>query len=389
MTTPTPVDNGPGAADGTRKRRLLWLTLLIVVVAMVFGLRWYLHGRHHVSTDDAYVAAHLIHITPRLAGTVTEVLVDNTQYVDAGAVLVRLDDSDARLALSRAEAELAATVRRVNQGFARLKQQRANVVARQRVLEQAQADLRRRQQALAVAAVSAEEAERAQSLRDQAAAQLLEAQAALTVIEAEVGGTTVARHPDVLQAETRLRAAWQDLARCVIRAPLAGQLEKRSVQPGQQVSPGHALMALVPMEQLWVEANFKEDQLKDMRAGQPVELISDMYGSDVVFHGKVSGFSPGTGSVFSLLPAQNASGNWIKIVQRLPVRIALQTDELVQHPLRVGLSMLAEVDVSHQEGQPLSTPKAAEPLVTFKADELQGVEARIDEIVAHNLRHLD
>lgn len=384
-TTSTSAD----VASGQRKRRLIWLTLLIVLLALVFGARWYQQGRNHVSTDDAYVSGHLIHITSRLAGTVVDVPVDNTQYVKAGDVLVRLDDSDARLTLSRAEAELAATVRRVNQSYARLKQQQATLELRRHAHEQAAADYQRRQQALAAAAVSAEETERARSLRDQSAAQLQEAKAALTMIEAEIGGTTVAQHPDVLQAKTRLRAAWQDLARCVIRAPLDGQLEKRSVQPGQQVSPGHALMALVPMEQLWVEANFKEDQIKNMRPGQPVTLRSDMYGSDVVFHGTISGFSPGTGSVFSLLPAQNASGNWIKIVQRLPVRIVLQADELAQHPLRVGLSMLAEVDVRHQEGQPLSTPKASEPLTTFKADELQGVEARIDEIVAHNLRRLD
>jgi membrane fusion protein (multidrug efflux system) len=341
MTVNTPETN-----PAKRKRLLIILALIFTVVAAVWAIRWFIYSRGHQTTDDAYVAGNLIRATPRIGGTVVAVLADDTDFVKQGQILVKLDDTDARLALDKAEADLAETVRRISQSFDAHTQQAANLAVKQRVLEQAQADLNRREQAVAVQAVSREEAEHARSTRDKAKSELDLAQAQLAAANAAVVGTSVATHPAVKQAEARLREAWLTLGRCEIRAPADGQVAKRSVQIGQQIAPGTVLMAIVPMTQLWVDANFKEDQLKGMTIGQPVQLVSDLYGSDFTFHGTVAGLSPGTGSVFSLLPAQNASGNWIKIVQRLPVRIALDPRELAGHPLRIGLSMKVDIETS-------------------------------------------
>ncbi|TCJ16388.1 HlyD family efflux transporter periplasmic adaptor subunit [Parasulfuritortus cantonensis] len=373
----------PTANPAKRKRLLLILGLVFLAAALAWGGHWYLHGRHYRSTDDAYVAGNLIRVTPRIAGTVVAVLADDTDTVKQGQVLVQLDDADARLALDKAEADLAETVRQVARSFTLPGQERANLAVKQRRLDQAEADLARRERAVALDAVSREEAEHARAARDQARSELDLARAQLAAADAEVAGTTVTGHPAVKQAEARVREAWLALNRCAIRAAVDGQAAKRSVQVGQQVKPGDPLMALVPMTQLWVEANFKEDQLKGMAVGQPVTLVSDLYGDRVPFHGTVAGLSPGTGSVFSLLPAQNASGNWIKIVQRLPVRIALDPAELARHPLRVGLSMKAEVATAAagRAGAPAGT-RYATPVY---GEDLQGADAAIRAIVQANL----
>jgi membrane fusion protein, multidrug efflux system len=338
--TVAPLDPNPAR----RKRWLAVLALIFLLAAAAWSIHWYLYARTRESTDDAYVAGNLIRVTPRVAGTVVAVLADDTDLVKRGQVLAKLDDTDARLALDKAEAGLAETVRQISQTFAIRTQEAANLAVQQRNLEQAEVDLSRREQAVMVQAVSREEAEHAREARDKAKSELDLARARFAAADAAVAGTTVATHPSVKQAEVRLREAWLALSRCEIRAPEDGQVAKRSVQIGQQITPGAALMAIVPMTQLWVDANFKENQLDGMTIGQPVQLVSDLYGSDFTFHGTVAGLSPGTGSVFSLLPAQNASGNWIKIVQRLPVRIALDPAELAGHPLRVGLSMKVEVE---------------------------------------------
>ena len=373
----------PEANPAKRKRLLTILALIFLVTAAIWGVRWFLHSRGHESTDDAYVAGNLVRATPRVAGSVVAVLADDTDFVKQGQVVVKLDDTDARLALAKAEADLGEIVRRISQTFEAHVQQAANLAVKQRTLEQAEADLARRERAVAVDAISREEAEHARAARDKARSELDLARAQLAASKAEVGGTTVATHPAVKQAEARLREAWLALSRCEIRAPADGQVAKRSVQIGQQVAPGMALMAIVPMTQLWVEANFKEDQLKGMHIGQPVQLVSDLYGSGTTFHGTVAGLSPGTGSVFSLLPAQNASGNWIKIVQRLPVRIALDTKELAEHPLRVGLSMKVEVDTA-AAGKTDSHP--ATRYVT-PAEDASGADALIRSILRANQVH--
>lgn len=334
----------PESNPAKRKRLLTILALVFFLAGVIWGVRWFVYSRGHETTDDAYVAGNLVRVTPRISGSVVAVLADDTDFVKQGQVVVKLDDTDARLALAKAEADLGEIVRQISQTFEAHAQQAANLAVKQRTLEQAEADLARRDRAVAVEAISREEAEHARATRDKAKSELDLARAQLAASAAEVDGTSVATHPAVKQAEARLREAWLALKRCEIRAPGDGRVAKRSVQIGQQVAPGAALMAIVPMTQLWVEANFKEDQLKDMHVGQPAQLVSDLYGSDKTFHGTVVGLSPGTGSVFSLLPPQNASGNWIKIVQRLPVRIALDPEELAKHPLRVGLSMEVEVE---------------------------------------------
>ncbi|MBD3812483.1 MAG: HlyD family efflux transporter periplasmic adaptor subunit [Betaproteobacteria bacterium] len=373
----------PEANPAKRKRLLTILALIFLVAATIWGVRWFLHSRGHESTDDAYVAGNLVRATPRVAGSVVAVLADDTDFVKQGQVVVKLDDTDAKLALAKAEADLGEIVRRISQTFEAHVQQAANLAVKQRTLEQAEADLARRERAVAVNAISREEAEHARAARDKARSELDLARAQLAASKAEVGGTSVATHPAVKQAEARLREAWLALSRCDIRAPADGQVAKRSVQIGQQVAPGMALMAIVPMTQLWVEANFKEDQLKGMHIGQPVQLVSDLYGSGTIFHGTVAGLSPGTGSVFSLLPAQNASGNWIKIVQRLPVRIALDTKELATHPLRVGLSMKVEVETA-ATGKADSHP--ATRYVT-PVEDAAGADALIRSILRANQVH--
>ncbi|MFH2082901.1 MAG: HlyD family efflux transporter periplasmic adaptor subunit [Pseudomonadota bacterium] len=373
----------PEANPAKRKRLLTILALIFLIAGTIWGVRWFLHSRGHESTDDAYVAGNLVRATPRVAGSVVAVLADDTDFVKQGQVVVKLDDTDARLALAKAEADLGEIVRRISQTFEAHAQQTANLAVKQRTLEQAEADLVRRERAVAVDAISREEAEHARAARDKARSELDLARAQLAASKAEVGGTSVATHPAVKQAEARLREAWLALNRCEIRAPSDGQVAKRSVQIGQQVAPGMALMAIVPMTQLWVEANFKEDQLKGMHIGQPVQLVSDLYGSGTIFHGTVAGLSPGTGSVFSLLPAQNASGNWIKIVQRLPVRITLDTKELAEHPLRVGLSMKVEVETA-AAGKADSHP--ATRYVT-PVEDAAGADALIRSILRANQVH--
>ena len=376
----SPEDN-----PNKRKRLLLILALVFAAAAIAYGLHWYLHGRHHESTDDAYVAGNVVGVTPRIGGTVVAVLADDTDFVQAGQVLVKLDDSDARLNLARASADLGETVRQVRESFAGRAQQDANLALKQRDLDRAEADLVRREQAVAVQAVSKEEAEHARAARDLARSELDLARAQYAATEAQVGGTTIASHPAVKQAEAKLREAYLALGRCVIRAPESGQVAKRSVQVGQQVAPGTPLMAIIPQTQIWVEANFKEDQLQGMGIGQPVRMVSDLYGNSVEFHGKLAGFSPGTGSVFSLLPPQNASGNWIKIVQRLPVRIALDPAELAKHPLRMGLSM--KVTVETKMPGPALASAATTRMETHVYDEDEkAVKALIQGILRSNQR---
>lgn len=356
MNSPDPT---APANNGKRRRVLIILALAFLLGGAAWGAYWALYGRYRISTDDAYVSGNLLRVTPREQGTVVAVLADDTDRVTRGQVLVRLDDADAKVALERAEADLADAVRNARQLYQVRDQERANLALKQRALEQSEADWTRRDKAVAAQVISREEAEHAASTRDQARLQLQLARAQLAASEAAVTDTTVASHPVVQQAEARLREAWLARTRCEIRAPDEGYIAKRAVQLGQQVTAGTSLMAIVSLTQVWAEANLKEDQLKGIRIGQPVTLLSDLYGNSVRFHGKVVGLGAGTGSVFSLLPPQNASGNWIKIVQRLPVRIALDPKELAQHPLRVGLSMKVDVDIHDQSGPVLTSGLAA------------------------------
>lgn len=369
----------PGRARGPRasSRRRLLLTLLgvaVLVGAIAWSLYYVLIASRYVSTDNAYVGADVAEVTPLVSGQVMAVPVAETQTVRTGQPLVILDPADARIAAAQASAALAQAERQVQGYFANDAALEAQVSARQAAIAQADAqiasarsdlarartDLARRQALAASGAVSGDELTNAQNRFTEAQAALAAAQAqrqsatagaaqatgSRKVNEALISGTSVADNPDVLAAKARLAAAQLALSRTVITAPLAGVVTKKAVEVGQQVQPGTVTMQIVPTRSMYVDANFKEVQLAKVRPGQPVTLTSDLYGSDVKFHGRVKGLSGGTGAAFSLIPAQNASGNWIKIVQRLPVRITLDPDELARHPLRVGLSMKASIDVA-------------------------------------------
>jgi membrane fusion protein (multidrug efflux system) len=378
----------PNHNSARRSRALLVLTLAFLLLGLGYGAYWWIHGRHHESTDDAYVAGNLIRVAPRIAGTVLAVYADDTDLVQRGQLLARLDDADARVALAAAEAHLAETVRQVRQMFSAVDQARATVGIKQESLRQAEADAARRGGAAAADdAVSREERDHTMSALKRAQSELHLASSQLEGALAQVAHTDIEHHPAVLQAEAQVREAFLNLGRCEVHAAESGYVAKRAVQVGQQAAPGTTLMVIVPLRQVWVEANFKEDQLKRMRIGQPVVLESDLYGSGVKLHGKVAGLAAGTGSVFSLLPPQNASGNWIKIVQRLPVRIALDPAELAKHPLRIGLSMKAQVETGDASGESLASTPPHGPLyeTAVYGDEEKQAGQRIREIVAANL----
>jgi len=359
--------------DKTAKRKKLFLALG-AAVAVIGGGYALLSDGDHVTTDNAYVNADVAQVTPLVTGPVSSVAVVNTQTVKRGDILVRLDDTDARIALAKVEAEWQRVRRQYGQviangdalsaqvraGDAEVGRARAQLDIATAAFAKAKIDLDRRQQLADSGAVSGEELTivrnayaAAQGNLAQARAGLAQANAARASAEgshaandALVAGTTIDSNPDVAAAKAKLDQARLDLTRTVIRAPIDGVVTNRQVQIGQRVAPGNPVMTIVPVRTVYVDANFKEGQLGRVRPGQPVELTSDLYGSNVVYHGKVAGFSGGTGSAFSLIPAQNATGNWIKVVQRLPVRVTLDPRELAANPLRVGLSMEASVDVS-------------------------------------------
>ena len=330
-----------------RKRNLTLVTLLFIIIALGVTLAYFLFWQHEEETEDAYVAGHLVQITPQITGTVRKVMFDDTELVKKGDVLITLDDSDFQLAYDRAQNELIQAIRQNKQQTATNSQAKAQVLLRKADLARAQADLRRRELLSGTDAISGEELSHARAAVVQAQAALKAVEAAETSAQAAIGNNIPLRQqPAVQTAVSRIKDAWLNLQRTQIHAPIAGQVAKRNVQVGQRITQGVPLMAVVPLDNLWVDANVKESQLRKMRIGQSVEMVSDLYGSKVVYHGKVMGLSAGTGSAFSLLPAQNATGNWIKVVQRVPVRISLDPRELRANPLRMGLSMTVKVDIS-------------------------------------------
>ncbi len=395
MNATTPTTN-------PARKRLLWsATGIFVVLGIVYGVWWAIYGAHFESTDDAYVHGNLVQITPQVPGTVVAIEADDTETVKAGQPLVRLDSSDADIALQYAQAKLAQTVRQVRTYYVQNDALAADVDVRiadiaraQAELTRAQSDVNRRQTLAKSGGVSGEEIlhaeaalKAAQSGLAQAKASLAASRAKLATNQALTEGTSVAEHPDVRQAAADLRNAWLARSRTVLPAPVNGVIARRSVQVGQRVAPGSPLMTVVPLDQVWVEANFKEGQLRKMRIGQPVKLKADLYGGSVEYRGTVAGLDAGTGGAFALLPAQNATGNWIKVVQRVPVRIALNQEDLKKHPLRVGLSMDVEVDIAPQEGEPITQATRTEPAWTTRAFDPPHDEAdvMISKIIQENL----
>ncbi|KVO01872.1 hemolysin D [Burkholderia ubonensis] len=371
-------------SNGKRKRMMTLLVAVIVIAAIAYGLYYFLVARFHESTDDAYVNGNVVQITPQVTGTVIAVKADDTQTVKAGDSLVLLDPADSQVALQQAEANLAQTVRQVRGLFVNDDQYRAQVALRQSDLSRAEDDLRRRLAVAQTGAVSQEEISHARDAVKGAQASLDTAQQQLASNRALTANTTIASHPNVLAAAAKVRDAYLANARNTLPAPVTGYVAKRSVQVGQRVSPGTPLMSVVPLNAVWVDANFKEVQLNHMRIGQPVELTADIYGSSVVYHGKVVGFSAGTGSAFSLLPAQNATGNWIKVVQRLPVRIELDPKDLEKHPLRIGLSMQVDVNIKDESGNQLGNVQNTVYQTDVFAKYGDEANAEIARIVAEN-----
>jgi len=383
MTAPDPT---PTAPNPKRKPLLLALSALFAAGAIAYGAWWALDGRYHQHTDNAYVAGNVIQITPQISGTVQSIHADDTDRVEAGQVLVRFDQADAQTALDQAEADLAQSVRQVRGLYANDGALGANLAQREAELARAKADLARRQSLEGTGAVSAEEIQHAREAVNVAESALAALHKQQESSHALVDNTTLENHPTVAKAAARVREAYLALERTRILAPATGFIAKRSVQVGQKVAPGNPLMALVPLDQVWVDANFKESQLRDMRIGQPVTLSADIYGGGVEFHGQVAGLAAGTGAAFALLPAQNATGNWIKVVQRVPVRIRLDPKELAEHPLRIGLSMEAEVDTKDQSGRQLAQGSQAATVASTNvfADKTRQAEQRVAEIIAAN-----
>jgi membrane fusion protein (multidrug efflux system) len=378
-------DSGMAAKDPAKRRRALLIVAAVFILAgLAWFALWFFVFSTRVKTDNAYVGGNQVAISAQVPGTVVAILADDTQRVEAGQVLVRLDPTDAKVRLEQARSALAQAVRGVRQQTSSASSADAQVDAARLAVQKADADLKRH---LPLLAAHAESPEIVQHLRDgvaQARAALAGAQAQSAAAHAAIEGTDVARNPGVMQARANFSAAWIAAQRNAIYAPVSGYVAQRSVQLGNSVQPGQQLMTVVPLHDLWVEANFKESQLRHIRIGQPATVVSDLYGDDAVFHGKVIGLGAGTGSVFSLLPAQNATGNWIKVVQRVPVRISLDNAELDKHPLRVGLSSEVTIDITDDKGSVLAATPAQQPVA--QTDVYTQMAAKADAEAAQVIR---
>ena len=428
-TMPTGVDDSPEPAPtpapthsttqlpakSKRKKNLLLFTLIVLAIAAVTLWLYVTQWRYQVSTEDAYVSGNQVQINAQISGTVTAIGVNDTDMVKAGQTLVALDQADNGLALETAKAQLRTAIRQYKTQTASIQQADVNISQAQTAMNEvqsqiesakiallaAQSDYQRRAALMASQAVSQEEVQHAADTVKKAQAQLdaavakqatarsavVTAQAQRNVTIANLGKNDVLSQPAVQTAMANIQTAWLNLNRTQIVAPIDGQIAKRGVQLGQKISAGTPLMVIVPLHDLWVDANFKESQIKDIHLGQAVNLTSDIYGKEVVYHGKVIGLSAGTGSAFSVLPAQNATGNWIKVTQRLPVRIALDSKELQQHPLRVGLSMHAELDSRDQQGKPqVATATASnKPVAQLQPQvDMSGATKIIQQIIQQN-----
>jgi membrane fusion protein, multidrug efflux system len=337
-----------------RTRWMTGLTFLFMILGVIYFLYWVFVGRFYESTDDAYVSGNLVQVMPEISGHVTAILADETDFVTKGQPLIYLDKSDAEIALKNAEATLALTVRKVHDYYNNVEQMKAQVALQNSLLAKAQDDYDRRKGLVVNRVISAEDLQHAKIAVDSAKASVDLAKQQLAAAISLVTNSDLYHHPEVKQAEVALRNAYLNWRRTVIYAPDSGYIAKRPAEVGLQVNPNSVLMIIVPLTQVWVDANYKESQLKHLRIGQPAELIADAYGSSIKYKGTVVGLNPGAGDTFDLLPPQNATGNWIKIVQRLPVRIAINEEQLKKYPLRIGLSVVVTVDTSNRKGQALS-----------------------------------
>jgi membrane fusion protein (multidrug efflux system) len=371
-----------------RNLRLRLVTFIILGAAIVAGVYWWEYTQHWVSTNDAYVTGNLVTLKAQTSGIVVEVRAENTQSVQKGEVLVRLDGVPAQLALEQAKAELADSVRRIAAQFNQVEVLKQRVVVQQATLTRVQHDRERYRQAAAEGGVSAQQLQNAEDQAREIEAGVQQTQAELKSLNTLIQGTTAANHPTVQKAKEALKRAYLEYVRKDIVAPVSGYVAKRRAQVGEQVQPGAPLLAIVPLDYLWVEANVKETDLARIRPGQPAEIRIDAYGGELVYQGVVEGLNPGTGSVFSLLPPENAAGNYIHIVERVPIRIALSKDELKEHPLRPGLSTVTRIDITEPGDSVLESATTTEEAI-YRTDvyarELGAVDELINAIVETNL----
>jgi membrane fusion protein, multidrug efflux system len=378
-------------ADGRRRRILLIIAAVFIVLGILWALYWLLVLSKRERTDDAYINGNKVVISAQVPGTVVAVLTDNTQLVQAGQVLVRLDPIDAQISLARNASALAQTVREVRQEKATARQADSLVETRKIELERSLIDLKKREPLLADSAIAPEEVRHARESVELARAALAQAIHQANASRALVEGDTVEDNPAVLQAKSAFRDAWITARRNAVVAPVSGYVAERSVQLGQHIQAGESLMMVIPLNTLWVDANFKEVQLRKLRIGQRAEVRSDLYGGSFIFHGRVTGMSAGTGAAFSLLPAQNASGNWIKVVQRVPVRIQIDDNDLTTSPLRVGLSATVTVDTTNRDGPVLAGKSMDKPVgdTEVYTQDLEKANSEADAIVQRNLAAKD
>ncbi|MBD8880097.1 efflux RND transporter periplasmic adaptor subunit [Rhodanobacter sp. 7MK24] len=378
----------PAPQNNKRGFLLRALAVVVVLAAIAWAVWYFLDGRWYEGTDDAYVSGNVVQITPQIPGTVVTIGADDGDLVKQGDVLVKLDKSNADVALASAKANLAATVRKVRGLYSAVNGAEASVAVQKVAVQKAQADYDRRVALAKTGAISAEELSHVRDALTAAQSALITSEQQYQTNKVLVDDTVVASHPDVQAAAAQLRSAYLDDLRTTIVAPVTGYVAMRSVQLGQRIAPGTPLMAVVPLHQVWIDANFKETQLTHMRIGQTVEITSDVYGGSVKYDGKVESLGIGTGSAFSLLPAQNATGNWIKIVQRIPARVVF-TDpaQLDKHPLRIGMSLDVAVNLHDQNGPMLAQQPPTQPAFSTDVYEQQAAkaDALISEIIHANM----
>ncbi len=393
MTT-APANETPPPMENNHKKRNMWL-IIVAAIFLLAGLVWLLYwifvGRFYVYTEDAYVHGNEVMLTPQVSAGVKAIYADETDLVEKGQLVVELDRSNYLIALEEQKKQLAATVRKVVGLFQDVGAKEAEVVLREAELRQAELDLKHREPLVATGAISLEEFEIYQTDVVVAAANVVLAEKELEMAEALVAGTTVETHPLVQEQVWGVREAYLNLIRCQVWAPADGYVAKRSAQVGDQVAVGESLLYIIPLNELWIEANYKETHLGKVRIGQPVEYTADLYGGGVKFHGEVVGFQPGSGSAFSLLPPENASGNWIKIIQRVPVRVSVDPDEIREHPLLLGLSMRTHVDIHDTTGKMLAKAPTEKPIYTTtiyqkQMEQMLDIDPVIDDIIQQNIQ---
>jgi membrane fusion protein, multidrug efflux system len=383
----TTQDVVPSTNNGKRRRLLLIIATAFIIAGVLWGIYYFLVLAIRERTDDAYINGNRVIISAQVTGTVVAVLTDDTQLVQAGQVLVKLDPIDAQTALARASSALAQSVRQVRQAKLTAHQYDSVIESRKLDLDRAQVDLAKREPLLALHAIAGEEVRHAQEAVQLARTALMQAQRQADSSHALVDGVNVEDNPSVLQAKAAFRDAWVAAQRNAVIAPVTGYVAERSVQLGQRIQAGQSLMSVIPLNSLWVDANFKEVQLRNLRIGQPAQVRSDLYGGNFIFHAHVQGMSAGTGAAFSLLPAQNASGNWIKVVQRVPVRIQIDEDDLKKMPLRVGLSATVTIDTTERSGPVLAAEGNGRPVgdTQVYTQDLAKADAEADAVIHRNL----